>query len=531
LAYDPAGEIAPMHEYEIRGFTRKCAATGEVIAPGATFFTVVRPGMPEYVREDFSLTAWNGPPEDAIAWWKSIATESGNRKPRVPSEIILEYFEQLEQDPSRAQERFVLALLMIRRRIFRFEGDEKDEHGRNLMELFCHRNEKTYRVLAAMPRTKADEREIEGRIVRLLDYSQIPNVGATTITPTASPPSAPPTAMLLLFFICLATNAGCLPSWLRRPAETPPPPVAYDRMPTLQEIVQHTNDHSLRVRQLQAEGATISYKAPPLNVAIPLQAKLTFDMPRRVRMTAGFGIGGDQVDVGSNDEIFWFWAKPADPTSIFYAKHEDYPKSSLGRMLPLDPSWIADALGLVYLDPKSQLDGPFPSNQPGEFDVRTWLNTPSGNLQRVITFDQKYGYVHSQYLYDPYGQMLVQIRGQQHRYDAASNVTLAHDISISLPQMQALAQLNVRNYVLNAIGYDNGGRLWEPPTVPGAQMVDMAAPSFDPRRYLSQPPGMTQKQTAPSLKSPLYPVSLRTRSTPSGWQGPRQLYFGSGEYR
>src|SRR5262245_48869270 len=102
-----------MQDYEIRGFTRKCAATGEVIAPGATFYTVIRPGLPEYLREDYSLAAWKAPPEDAIAWWKSIATETGNRKPRVPSEIILEYFEQLEHDASRDEERFVLALLMI----------------------------------------------------------------------------------------------------------------------------------------------------------------------------------------------------------------------------------------------------------------------------------------------------------------------------------------------------------------------------------------------------------------------------------
>ncbi len=515
-----------MHEYEIRGFTRKCAATGEVIAPGSHFYTVVRPGMPEYVREDFSLAAWKGPPEDAIAWWKSIATESGNRKPRVPSEIILEYFENLELDPQRDEERFVLALLMIRRRILRLDESSRDELGREIMDLFCNRNEKIYKVRVAVPRTKARQKEIESRLLKLLDQAQVPEVAVSSAIATTAV-SAPPPVMLLLLFACLIMSTGCLPTWLRRQPETPPPPVAYDRMPTLQEVVQHTNDHTLRVQQLQAEGATVSYKAPPLSVAIPLQAKLSFDMPRRVRLTAGLGIGGDLVDVGSNDEIFWFWAKPAEPTSIFYSKHEDYPKSALGRMMPLDPSWIADALGLVYLDPNSQLDGPFPSNQPGKFDVRTWLNTPSGKLQRVITFDQKYGYVHSQFLYDPYGQILVQIRGQQHKYDSTTNVTLAHDIAISIPQMQAQVQFNVRSYLLNSIGYDNGGRLWEPPTVPGAQMVDMASPNFDPRRYMSAPPAITQKQTAPTLKSPMYPVSLKTQGTPTGWQGPRQIYLGA----
>lgn len=523
-----------MQDYEIRGFTRKCAATGEAIAPGSTVFTVVRPGVPEYVREDFSAIAWKGPPDDAIAWWKSIATESGQRKPRVPSEIILEYFEQLEQDPSREEERFVLALLMIRRRIFRLEGDVKDELGRDAMELFCHRNEKTYRVRVAMPRTKKREKEIESQILKLLDYAQVPSVA--TGTPESAAITMPPTVTLVLLLVCLTLSSGCLPSWLRRTPDSPPPPVAYQQMPTVQQIVQHTNDHTMRVRQLQAEGATISYKAPPLAVAIPLQAKLSFDLPRRIKLTAGLGVMGDLVDVGSNDEIFWMWAKPADPNSIFYAKHDAYPDSNLGRMLPLDPSWIADALGLVYLDPNAQFDGPFKANQADRFDLRTFMNTPAGNLQRVITFDQRYGYVTAQHLYDRFGQLLAQIRGQEHRYDVAANVTLAHDIAISLPQTQAQIQFNVKNYVLNSIGYDNGGRLWEPPMVTGAQMIDVAAPDFDPRRYMPQAqygqPGLSQRsapsrQAAPTLAAPVYPVSQRTTPTTQGWQGPRQLYIGT----
>lgn len=516
-----------MQDYEIRGFTRKCAASGEVIAPGATFYTVVRPGIPEYAREDYSLSGWKGPPDDAIAWWKSIATESGVRKPRVPSEIILEYFESLAEDVGREEERFVLALLMVRRRILRIDGDSKDEQGRDAMELFCHRNEMTYKVCVAMPKTKAHEKEIEARLIKLLDQTATPLSGASTSGVSGA--SAP--AMLLLLLVT-SMNAGCLPSWLRRPADSgPPPPVAYERMPTAQEVVQHSNEHSLRVRQLQAEGATISYKGPPLNVAIPLRAKLSFDLPRRVRMTADLGVGGDQVDIGSNDEIFWCWVRQGQPNSIFYAKHDDYPKSAMGRMIPLDPSWIADAMGLVYLDPQSRIDGPFSSNQPGKFDLRTWLNTPSGSLQRVITFDQKFGYVHAQYLYDPYGQLLAQIRGQQHRYDAAANVTLAHEISISLPQVQTQVQFNARSYVLNSIGYDNGGRLWEPPAVPDVQMVDMAAPGFDPRRYMG-PPGvaMRKERATPKLTTPYYPVSQQT-APKSTWQGPQQLYMGSGSAR
>ncbi len=59
---------------------------------------------------------------------------------------MLHYFAELEDQVDQADVRYVLSLLMIRRRVFRLEETETDDEGHETMILFCPRNENEYRV-------------------------------------------------------------------------------------------------------------------------------------------------------------------------------------------------------------------------------------------------------------------------------------------------------------------------------------------------------------------------------------------------
>ena len=85
----------------------------------------------------------------------------------APNDVMLHYFEQLEGQPDQVDARYVLALLMVRRRVLRIEATEADEQGQETLVLYCARNEAEYRVAAAMP---SDERavEIQNELSRLL---------------------------------------------------------------------------------------------------------------------------------------------------------------------------------------------------------------------------------------------------------------------------------------------------------------------------------------------------------------------------
>lgn len=141
-----------MLDFEVQRFTRRCYQTNRQLEPGDVFYSVLVAEGAKVVRRDFSEQAWEGPLEGAIGWWKSQVPDAQATKMHwAPNDVILHYFEQLEDNAEKADTRYVLALLMIRRRIVRLEDtDIHGEHG-EVFVLYCPRNEREYRVPVVVP--------------------------------------------------------------------------------------------------------------------------------------------------------------------------------------------------------------------------------------------------------------------------------------------------------------------------------------------------------------------------------------------
>jgi hypothetical protein len=122
----------------------------------------------DVVRRDYAAEAWPGPPADAIGWWKSTVVDpNAGRMSWAPSDVMLHYFERLADDPAAEDARYVLALLLVRRRVLRAEGSETDDRGRMVNVLYCGRNETHYRVAEVVP-TPARAAEIQQQLAELL---------------------------------------------------------------------------------------------------------------------------------------------------------------------------------------------------------------------------------------------------------------------------------------------------------------------------------------------------------------------------
>jgi hypothetical protein len=123
------------------------------------------------VRRDYAADAWQGPPEKTVGWWKSQVPHPHAKKMHLaPSEVMLQYFQELDGRPDKEDERYVLALLMIRRRVVRQERTEQDPLGREVAVLYCARNETEYRATVVMP-TAERVAAIQDELGRLL-YSK-----------------------------------------------------------------------------------------------------------------------------------------------------------------------------------------------------------------------------------------------------------------------------------------------------------------------------------------------------------------------
>jgi hypothetical protein len=155
-------------EYEIQRSAKTCAATGREFAPGEEFFSVLTAKGAELVRCDYSVEAWQGPPEGTIGWWKSeMPGQTARRAHWAPNDLLLNFFDELAQQSDKQDMRYVLALLLVRRRVMRLEEEQRDDSGHERLMLYCPRRDAQYEV-PAMPLDDQRVEEIQQVLAKLL---------------------------------------------------------------------------------------------------------------------------------------------------------------------------------------------------------------------------------------------------------------------------------------------------------------------------------------------------------------------------
>lgn len=297
----------------------------------------------------------------------------------------------------------------------------------------------------------------------------------------------------------LLASAGGATCWPRHAGLDTPPPVAFPSPPSLQDLVAVVNAGSQPIQQLQTEGATLTVQGLP-----PLKSEIALERPRKFRLRAELlQFTGPELDLGSNDELFWLWIKRNPDPAVYFARHDRFAQSPMRRLLPIEPEWMSEAFGLVALDPNGFYEGPFP-----EGEDRVWIRArgqgQAGDLTKVTVIHNKYGWVLEQHLYDAGGNLLAKVEGSRHRYYPLEGVSLPHRIAVQLAPSQPTQlafHLDIGGYSINQL-QGEPARMWELPRLEGYPLVDLADPRF-------QPPGAA----AP-------PIAVHTPSVPpANYQG------------
>ena len=138
-----------MLDYQIQPNTRRCAASGRELRPGEKYFSALLDEGGKFVRKDYAAEAWQGPPPGAFGFWAGrIPQPDARRRPPIDDELLLDCFGRLEgqEETGRVNFRYVLALLLMRRRRFRFE-EAKEEAGREVLCLRCTRTGARHQVV------------------------------------------------------------------------------------------------------------------------------------------------------------------------------------------------------------------------------------------------------------------------------------------------------------------------------------------------------------------------------------------------
>ena len=121
-------------DYQVARSTGLCSATGQPLIPGSECIATLceRPHDEGFDRKDFSLEAWEtgARPEGLYSYWKTIVP-APDAKPRllVDDTVLMDLFERLASDerPHRIAFRFVLGLILMRKKLLKFAGRNTDD--------------------------------------------------------------------------------------------------------------------------------------------------------------------------------------------------------------------------------------------------------------------------------------------------------------------------------------------------------------------------------------------------------------------
>jgi hypothetical protein len=119
-----------MMGYQLHGPARTCAATNRELKPGEKIYSVLFDETGKFVRKDFSLEGWTSDTANCVAFWKGQVPFDGKpTKPTINDELLVDCFEHLTGtvDPSRLNFRYVVALLLMRRKRYKFEDAKTEE--------------------------------------------------------------------------------------------------------------------------------------------------------------------------------------------------------------------------------------------------------------------------------------------------------------------------------------------------------------------------------------------------------------------
>ena len=162
-----------MVNYDVPRCSKICASTSRELKPGEWFHSVLMVEQGEIKRLDYSQDGWEGPPPKntvgLIGYWKSRLPAANDTSAKLaPNDILLNLFDQLSDWPDKQEMRYVLVLLLIRRRILRLEKEETNaETGKKMMIAYCPKRETSYHIPVENP-TEEQIEQIQETLTSLL---------------------------------------------------------------------------------------------------------------------------------------------------------------------------------------------------------------------------------------------------------------------------------------------------------------------------------------------------------------------------
>ncbi len=153
--------------------SRTCAKSGTAIPPEAPYYSALLENDDGFERRDFCAEAW---PEvekgDFFSYWKNKGyAPRGDRRPPVDYDRVLDFFDALAGGDSRDRRlfRYVLALVLVRRRRLRLDDMGRTEQGDDRLVLHDRRDGGRTIEIVSPSATREELEKAQEKLNRLFD--------------------------------------------------------------------------------------------------------------------------------------------------------------------------------------------------------------------------------------------------------------------------------------------------------------------------------------------------------------------------
>jgi hypothetical protein len=106
------------------------------------------------------------------------------------------------------------------------------------------------------------------------------------------------------------------------------------------QIIHEINDKNELIKNIFVKRMPITIQQGSMKGKV--FGELAMEKPKNFRLKISHELFGQEMDIGSNDTLFWFWSKRLNPPILNYAAHENFKKSNLKMIL--SPNWMLECL-------------------------------------------------------------------------------------------------------------------------------------------------------------------------------------------
>lgn len=121
-----------MADWEVARSSGQCSGCEIELAPGDAYYAALFEAEESFERKDYCPKCWEALSAERFCFWKSCVPTPEKKEKKnqlVDNAVLINFFERLDQqeDPMRVRFRFVLALILMRKKLLRYEQTTKKD--------------------------------------------------------------------------------------------------------------------------------------------------------------------------------------------------------------------------------------------------------------------------------------------------------------------------------------------------------------------------------------------------------------------